>query len=104
MPTRWIRTYLVAAKLTPDAVLSHHTTLEFHGRAYSVWQHFIYSAERPAETFILGTDPGGRAGPSGISGSSSNAVRSTRGGGNLGAEWNLAVPEEVLPRSWEDVG
>ena len=45
--------YLVAAKLTPDAVLSHHTALEFHGWAYSVWQHFIYSAERPTETLIF---------------------------------------------------
>ncbi len=45
--------YLVAAKLTPDAVLSHHTALEFHGRAYSVWQHFTYSAERPVATFIF---------------------------------------------------
>ena len=26
--------FLVAAKMTPDAVLSHHTALEFHGRAY----------------------------------------------------------------------
>ena len=45
--------YQVAARLTPDAVLSHHTALEFHGRAYSVWHHFIYSAERPAETLIF---------------------------------------------------
>ena len=45
--------YLVAAKMTPDAVLSHHTALEFHGRAYSVWQHFIYSAERPAYTLTF---------------------------------------------------
>ena len=45
--------YLVAAKLTPDAVLSHHTALEFHGQAYSVWQHFTYSAERPAETLTF---------------------------------------------------
>ena len=41
--------YQVTARLTPDAVLSHHTALEFHGRAYSVWQHFTYSAERPVE-------------------------------------------------------
>ena len=41
--------YLVAAKLTPDAVLSHHTALEFHGRAYSAWQHFFYLADRPLE-------------------------------------------------------
>ncbi len=39
--------YLVAARLTPDAILSHHTALEFHGRAYSVWHHMIYSASRP---------------------------------------------------------
>lgn len=39
--------FLVAAKLTPDAVLSHHTALEFHGKAYSVHTHFIYSASRP---------------------------------------------------------
>ena len=45
--------YLVAVKLTPDAVLSHHTALDFHGRAYSVWQHFTYSAERPVETLIF---------------------------------------------------
>ena len=26
--------FLVAAKLTKDSVLSHHTALEFHGKAY----------------------------------------------------------------------
>ena len=39
--------YLIAAKLTPDAVLSHHTALEFHGRAYSAWNQLNYSASRP---------------------------------------------------------
>ena len=39
--------YLIAGKLTPDAVLSHHTALEFHGRAYSAWNQLIYSASRP---------------------------------------------------------
>jgi predicted transcriptional regulator of viral defense system len=39
--------FLVAAKLTPDAVLSHHTALEFHGKAYSVHTHLTYSASRP---------------------------------------------------------
>lgn len=39
--------FLVAAKLTPDAVLSHNTALEFHGKAYSVHTHFTYSASRP---------------------------------------------------------
>ena len=39
--------YLIAAKLTLDAVLSHHTALQFFGRAYSVWQEFTYQSERP---------------------------------------------------------
>ena len=39
--------YLIAGKLTPDAVLSHHTALEFHGRAYSAWNQLMYSASRP---------------------------------------------------------
>jgi predicted transcriptional regulator of viral defense system len=34
--------YLVAAKLTPDAVLAYHTALEFHGKAYSVYERFYY--------------------------------------------------------------
>ena len=41
--------FLVAAKLTRDSVLSHHTALEFHGRAYSIWQQVTYSASRPLE-------------------------------------------------------
>lgn len=40
--------YLVASRLTPDAVLSHHTALESHGRAYSAWEHFTYLAARPS--------------------------------------------------------
>lgn len=39
--------FLVAAKLTKDAVLSHHTALELYGRAYSVQERFTYSAFRP---------------------------------------------------------
>ncbi len=34
--------YLVAAKMTRDAVLAHHTALEFHGRAYSVQWRMVY--------------------------------------------------------------
>ena len=45
--------FLVAAKLTPDAVLSYHTALEFHGKAYSVQTQFIYSASRPRSTFTF---------------------------------------------------
>jgi predicted transcriptional regulator of viral defense system len=39
--------FLVASKLTEDAVLSYHTALEFYGRAYSIHDHFVYSASRP---------------------------------------------------------
>jgi predicted transcriptional regulator of viral defense system len=39
--------FLVAAKLASDAVLSHHTALEFHGRAHSVQERFVYSASNP---------------------------------------------------------
>jgi predicted transcriptional regulator of viral defense system len=42
-----INPYLVAAKLTADAILSHHTALEFHRRAYSFYEHLTYSASRP---------------------------------------------------------
>ncbi len=34
--------FLVAAKMTDDSVLAYHTALEFHGKAYSVYQHFYY--------------------------------------------------------------
>lgn len=42
--------FLVAARMNADAVLVHHTALEFHGRAYSVFSHFTYqtsAAVRP---------------------------------------------------------
>jgi predicted transcriptional regulator of viral defense system len=42
-----VNPFLVTAKLTPDSVLSHHTALEFHGKAYSVHTHIIYSASSP---------------------------------------------------------
>jgi predicted transcriptional regulator of viral defense system len=34
--------YLVATKLTTDAVVAYHAALQFHGKAYSVWQRFHY--------------------------------------------------------------
>ena len=34
--------YLLAAKMTEDAVLAYHTALEFHGRAYSVHWRLVY--------------------------------------------------------------
>ncbi len=34
--------YLVAAKMTADAVLAYHTALEFHGKAYSLYTKLFY--------------------------------------------------------------
>ncbi len=38
--------YLVAAKMTSDAVLAYHTALEFHGKAYSVYTKLHYVSAR----------------------------------------------------------
>ena len=41
--------YLLAAKITDDAVLAYHTALEFHGRAYSLHQRLhVLSMRRSA--------------------------------------------------------
>lgn len=45
--------FLLASKMTPDAVLSHHTALEFFGHAYSVRNIFTYFASRPVETLVF---------------------------------------------------
>jgi len=42
--------YLLVSRMAPDAVLAYHTALEVHGKAYSVYQDFIYltqSGSRP---------------------------------------------------------
>jgi predicted transcriptional regulator of viral defense system len=38
--------YLLAAKMTNDAVLAYHTALEFHGKAYSVYTRLHYLTAR----------------------------------------------------------
>jgi predicted transcriptional regulator of viral defense system len=38
--------FLIAAKMTPDAVLAYHTALEFYGKAYSVFNRFLYFSNR----------------------------------------------------------
>ena len=40
--------YLITSRLARDSVLSHHTALQFHGRAHTIWQQFTYQATRPA--------------------------------------------------------
>jgi len=34
--------FLLASRMTPDAVLAYHTALEFHGKAYSPFHEFVY--------------------------------------------------------------
>ena len=44
--------FLLASRMTPDAVLAYHTALELHGRAYSTFQEFTSltgTASKPAE-------------------------------------------------------
>jgi len=38
--------YLLASKMTKDAVLGYHTALEFHGKAYSVYNRIHYLSTR----------------------------------------------------------
>ena len=44
--------YLVAAKMTEDAVLAYHTALEFHGRAYSVHWTCLRIGEQVASAHL----------------------------------------------------
>jgi predicted transcriptional regulator of viral defense system len=37
--------FLVAAKMADDAVLAYHTALEYHGKAYSVYNRLTYTSE-----------------------------------------------------------
>ncbi len=41
--------FLLASKMTPDAVLAYHTALEFHGRAYSTFNTFYYLSGRKSQ-------------------------------------------------------
>lgn len=38
--------YLLAGKMTNDAVLAYHTALEFYGKAYSAYERFYYVSEK----------------------------------------------------------
>lgn len=38
--------YLLAGKMTRDAVLAYHTALEFYGKAYSAYERFYYVSEK----------------------------------------------------------
>jgi predicted transcriptional regulator of viral defense system len=39
--------FLLAAKMADDAVLAYHTALQFHGKAHSMHERFLYVTGRP---------------------------------------------------------
>ena len=47
--------YLLAARMAADAVLAYHTALEFHGKAYSVFEQFQYLTARAARPVTFRT-------------------------------------------------
>ena len=46
--------YLVATKMAPDAVVSHHAALDFWGISYSMWFDAVYSATDPVPPVFYG--------------------------------------------------
>lgn len=46
--------YLVATKVADDAAVSHHAALQFHGRAYSVWNRVTFFTGRSIRPFRFG--------------------------------------------------
>ncbi len=45
--------YLLAGHLTADAVLSHHSALQFYGKAYSVHHRFTYLTRNALRSFVF---------------------------------------------------
>ncbi len=43
--------FLLASKLAPNAILSHHTALEFHGKAYSLTSKITYTSSTKSIPF-----------------------------------------------------
>lgn len=41
-----VDTFLLAGKMTEDAVIAYHTALEFHGKAHSVEERFVFLTSR----------------------------------------------------------
>lgn len=46
--------FLVATKAAPDAVVSHHAALQFHGRAYSIWSQVTFLTTHATRGFRFG--------------------------------------------------
>lgn len=46
--------YLVATKASPDATISHHAALQFHGCAYSIWNRVTFLTAHSTRGFRFG--------------------------------------------------
>ncbi|PKN53962.1 MAG: transcriptional regulator [Deltaproteobacteria bacterium HGW-Deltaproteobacteria-14] len=46
--------FLVATKAAPDAAVSHHAALQFHGRTYSVWSQVTFLTALSTRRFRFG--------------------------------------------------
>ena len=46
--------FLVASKAAPDAAVSHHAALQFHGCTYSVWSQITFLTRHAARPFRFG--------------------------------------------------
>jgi predicted transcriptional regulator of viral defense system len=46
--------FLVATKAAPDAAVSHHAALQFHGRAYSIWSQVTFFTAHATRGFRFG--------------------------------------------------
>lgn len=46
--------FLVATKAAPDAAVSHHAALQFHGRAYSIWSQVTFLTTHATRSFRFG--------------------------------------------------
>lgn len=44
----------MATKAAPDAAVSHHAALQFHGRAYSIWSQITFLTNSAARSFTFG--------------------------------------------------
>lgn len=46
--------YLLATQLAPDGVVAYHAALQFHGKAYSLWNRFFYLTRGRQRRFAFG--------------------------------------------------
>ncbi len=104
--------YLIAAKLTSDAVLSYHTALEFHGKAYSVFKTLTFTSGIKSTPFTYQSHSYVRIPPPGEYGNASSSgigiINSSRSGLAVRVTSFERTLLDVLDRpdlsgSWEEI-